>query len=142
MAVQSKVRGFTLMEMLIVVSIIAILAMIAIPGYNYVITKSRRTDAKVALTKAATVLEQCFVLHNQYNYKDASNVPCTPYSKTDAVVNSSDGFYKVVTTEISDTTYTLTASPNDNSPQQSDNHCLNFKIDSNGNKSATNSDCW
>ena len=139
---QHQVRGFTLMEMLIVVSIIAILAMIAIPGYNYVITKSRRSDAKVALTKAATVLEQCYVLHNQYNYKDTSNVPCTPYSKTDAVVQSDDGYYKVVTTALSATSYTLTASPNDNSPQQSDNHCLNFKINSDGSKSATNDDCW
>jgi len=41
----SKSRGFTLIELMIVVAVIAILAIIAIPTYFAQIRKSRRSDA-------------------------------------------------------------------------------------------------
>lgn len=46
-------RGFTLIELMMVVVIVAILAAIAIPGYTYFMKKSRRGDAESILMDIA-----------------------------------------------------------------------------------------
>jgi len=129
-------RGFTLIEMIIVVAIISILAMIVIPSLNNETTRSRRNDAKVALTRAATDLERCFVMYNAYN-----NSACNAYPASGTVV-SDNGYYKIIATSLSATAFTLTASPTASSPQQDDTHCQNLSITSGGVKSATHDDCW
>lgn len=44
-----KQRGFTLIELMIVVAVIAILATVALGGYNKQVRKSRRAEAKQVL---------------------------------------------------------------------------------------------
>jgi type IV pilus assembly protein PilE len=46
-------RGFTLVELMVVIVIASILMAIAIPSYKTSIRKSRRTDAKTALLDLA-----------------------------------------------------------------------------------------
>ena len=53
-------RGFTLIEVMIVVGIIAILAAIAIPSYNDYILRSRITDAVTALGNMQAKMEQYY----------------------------------------------------------------------------------
>ncbi len=48
-----KMRGFTLLELMIVVLVIAILASIALSGYQNQVRKSRRADAKQVLSDYA-----------------------------------------------------------------------------------------
>ena len=59
-------RGFTLIEMLIVVALIGILSAIAIPSYNAYVLRSHRADAKNFLTSVAQRLEQNYSLSGTY----------------------------------------------------------------------------
>lgn len=59
-------RGFTLIELMIVVVVITILAAIALPSYRSYVMKSRRTDAKNGLLDLASREERYFSVNNTY----------------------------------------------------------------------------
>ncbi len=63
---QRNARGFTLLELLVSVAIVAILAKVAYPIYTQSILKSRRTEAKNALLDLAAREERYFSTANQY----------------------------------------------------------------------------
>ena len=135
---QSAVAGVTLIELLIAIAILGILTSIVVPSYNGYLNKSRRADAKIALANAVKELERCYVNHNQYDHATCPDFPAAGANR----VLSDEGHYKVVATALTDTTFTLTATPLTTSPQSKDEHCQQFSIDSIGNKNATNDDCW
>jgi type IV pilus assembly protein PilE len=56
----SKYRGFTLLEVMIVVGIVAILAAIAIPNYNNYIVRSKISEATSQLSTMRIKMEQFF----------------------------------------------------------------------------------
>ncbi len=55
-----KKNGFTLVELMITVAIVALLAMIAIPSYTQYIKRANRSDATKTLTLDAQALERCY----------------------------------------------------------------------------------
>jgi len=97
-------RGFTLIEMIVVVAVIAIVASIAYPAYQDYIVRTRRTEAKALLMELASKLERCFVEYNAYNHKDCP-------LQNNATVSSSQGFYTVKVEIPSGTAFTLSAIP-------------------------------
>jgi len=61
-----RMRGFTLIELMITVAVVAILAAVAFPAYQDSLRKSRRTDGKNALVQAAANMERYYAERNTY----------------------------------------------------------------------------
>lgn len=95
-------QGFTLIELMVVVAVIAILSTIAIPAYEQSVTKARRADAKVALMKLAQLQEAYFSNNNKY-----------AVTLTELLASSSEGFSGVngTTAQSPQNYYTLTLTP-------------------------------
>jgi type IV pilus assembly protein PilE len=91
-------NGFTLIEMMIVVVIIGVLASIAYPAYNRYSTQTRRSDAKIALTQAASQQERFYSDCNWYARTPNGTRACgTAAGNADSVlgiaITSPDGHY-------------------------------------------------
>lgn len=61
-----KLRGFTLIEVLIVVALVAVLAMIALPSYNQYVMRGHRAHARAALLKLAQWMEREATVRGTY----------------------------------------------------------------------------
>ena len=71
--------GFTLLEVMITVAIVGILASIALPSYNYFITRSRIVEATNALSDLRAQQEKWFMDHRDYtNGAAACGIESTP----------------------------------------------------------------
>jgi type IV pilus assembly protein PilE len=155
---RSRQLGFTLIELIVAMVILAILAAIAIPSYsNYVLT-SHRSEAKGALLDLASSEERYFSANNQYT-ATPSNLGYSA-SAGQAFNIGTGGYYQVSATGIAviaataptgttagtPASFTITASAIGN--QTKDTACASFSVTSGGVQSATNSggnpstSCW
>lgn len=123
-----KSRGFTLIELMIAVAVIAILAAIAIPSYQQHVEKTRRADAITSLTSTAQELERCFTRTNTYE------------NCVDASFSSPDGYYNI-RVNAGSTSYDLTATA---TGVQEGDACSPFELDHRGNRGSGESGeaCW
>ena len=78
---KSNKKGFTIMEMLIVVAIIAVLAAIIIPVFNGALTKSKEA-ADVANVRAAYAEAQVAILTDDKDVAEAKGILETKLGKT------------------------------------------------------------
>ena len=100
-------RGFTLLELMITVLIVAILAAIAYPSYQSYLARAYRSEAYTALNQWANLQEQYFLDQRHYA-SDMTNLgaPAHPFV-TDA------GHYRIQAVATA-TGFTLTATALDN----------------------------
>ncbi len=66
MSMHLKNRGFTLIEVMIVVAIIGILSAIALPSYNEYIRRGHRTEARASLLQMAQWMERAATANGVY----------------------------------------------------------------------------
>ncbi|MDE1898026.1 MAG: prepilin-type N-terminal cleavage/methylation domain-containing protein [Xanthomonadaceae bacterium] len=130
----NRLSGFTLIELMIVVAIIAILTAIAYPAYTQYIYRSRRSDAYAGINQSQAILERCYAQYFSYQ-------PTTGTCPVPAATTSPEKYYNI-NTAVTSSTYTITAVPV--GPQANDTSCPSFSIDQGGKKTPdpTTSRCW
>lgn len=137
-----KARGFTLIELMIVVAIVAILAGIAYASYDYAMIKSRRNAAAGCVLEKAQFMERFYTTNLRYNEDIAGNDVVLPAGECD---NELQGHYGFALDNVSATAYTITATPEGHQLAE-DTECGALSIIQTGQKSVTGTDsvedCW
>ncbi len=131
----TKDSGFTMVELMVVVAIIAILTMVAFPAYQDQMQKTRRTDAKSALTELANRQEKFFSNNQRYTATIVGNA-FLGYTEF-----SPDRHYSLSAATPSNARYTLTATAVPTGAQSGDTRCLTMTLDQNGTKLPATG-CW
>lgn len=71
----SNQKGFTLIELMIVIAIIGILAAIAIPSYQTYTKKARFTEVVLAAATVRTNIDSCFQGRGNYTLANCDSIP-------------------------------------------------------------------
>jgi type IV pilus assembly protein PilE len=149
---RSTSAGFTLIELMIVVVIIAILASIAVPAYTNSVRKSRRTEAKTAIGDFAAREERLYATQNVYSIDPVA----LGYTAAGGSWPVSTGkYYQIELPTVNPATVTaggttpatfnVTVDPSPGSPQSSDTACASFTLTNTGLQGATGTNptsCW
>ena len=136
-------KGFTLIELMIAVAIIALLSMVALPSFMQNVRKSNRTDAQTALARTSTNLERFFSANGTYT---------TDVTQLGLVIDggtgySDDGHY-VISVAAGATgigsSYVVTATADADSMQSEDKDCTVLTVNSFGQRTPnpSTSRCW
>jgi type IV pilus assembly protein PilE len=137
----SNQRGFTLIELMIVVVIVAILAAIAYPSYTEFVRRSNRADAKTALLENAQFLERNFTVANRYSTDSAGNDIALPITQAP---REGDAKYDITVSFPTASQFLLEAEPVGTA---SGDHCGTFTLNNVGVKEVTGgtrtaAECW
>ncbi|MEP6898170.1 MAG: type IV pilin protein [Rhodanobacter sp.] len=140
-------RGFTLLELMIVVVIIAILAALAIPAYGRYAYRARRPDGQELLLRIANAQERYNATYNTYG--PLTGTPSLGYSTDPAI--SEKGYYQVAISYPTgaSSSFLATATPVVSQAQAKDK-CGALSIDNTGAKlplstdaaKNSNGNCW
>lgn len=134
-------KGFTLIELMVVVAIVGILAMTAYPSYQDFVRRAARAEARATMLDVAQSQERWFTNNNQYKA-----VAAAPASMTSGFKNYSGndlGSRKYdLQVELANGSYTITATPSNGF---SDPKCGSLTLTGVGTKGSgagTAADCW
>jgi type IV pilus assembly protein PilE len=145
-------RGFTLIEIMIVVALVAIIAAIAYPTYQNSVLKSRRADAKSVLLQAANWLERFYTVNNRYD-QNLAGIAVTAATQfpssglTQAPVEGATKYYNITLTGVTQNSFALSAVPIATTGQDKD-ACKTLTLTQTGAKGVTGGatltadDCW
>jgi type IV pilus assembly protein PilE len=147
-------RGFTLVELMVVVAIVGVLAAIAYPSYRDSVDKSRRAEARAQLMDAAQFMQRFYSQNDRYDQTNAATpvaaalpaaLAVSPRSAASGTQNYDIGF---ATNSLTVAGFVLQAVPRTGSPMANDK-CGTLQINQVGRRTvtgntgnATAETCW
>lgn len=144
MKINTSQRGFTLIEVMIVVVIIGVLAAVAYPSYKESVARARRAEARAVLIAAQQWMERFYTENFRYD-RNSANVAVTDASQfpsrfsVSPVPGQGSAVYNiavVVTNNVRDV-YAVTATRKTGTSMASD-RCGDFSIDHLGRRDLSN----
>jgi len=132
--------GFTLIEVMVVVAIIAILASVAVPSYLESVRRSNRAEAVATMLEAANWLQRSYTINNTYAGIATADLQTAGYGQSP---RSGAAKYNLSLTQgkTTATGFELVATPTGTADK-----CGTFTLDETGKRSVSGSasatDCW
>ena len=136
---KNKISGFTVIELMIALLIVAIISSFAYSSYVSAARKSKRTDAKTDMMDYVQRIQRCFTVNGTFVTSATEKCQTLDDLEAEGGIESSRGLYSIVATNITVTTYTLTATPVSGRGQDLDADCQTFTLDQAGRKASKNS---
>ncbi|MFL2547134.1 MAG: type IV pilin protein [Candidatus Rariloculaceae bacterium] len=142
MTIRRVFHGFTLVELLIVIVVVAILGLVAMPSYRQYSIRAQRTEAKTALLRLHANQERFYLQNNSFS--------ADPVALGFPLGMSENGVYTIAIPVADTNTFEATATPTpgggtNGRSMTMDGECTQFAIDANGLKTATpdpQNRCW
>lgn len=134
-----KTRGFSLIELVVVMAIASILMTVAVPSYQGYVKKTRRGDAQGALMGLASAMERYYVDNHTFVGAD----PATIFSNK-SPVDGSETYYTLTVTAATRRDFTVAATPKGS---QADDKCGQMTVSRTGVKKVIGAtlpleQCW
>ena len=134
-------RGITLFELLIVLTIVGVIAAVAVPSYRKHLLRVHRAEAMTALMQLQNAEESHYLRHNTYT---ARIEVAPPEGLGLSTASTSNKYTLAVALAADGQSYIATATPAGG--QDADRECLAFSIDARGRRAVSGTAgvqrCW
>lgn len=138
-ALRRNAAGFTLIELMIVVAVIAILAAIAYPMYTEQVRKAGRTEGREALLAIAQAEERRYTAEGSYTADFSDLGVGSVCDVSGSVCTTKEKGYYTITLSGGGSTFTATASPQ---KALASDTCTSMTINQLGVRGGSGTGCW
>lgn len=143
-AAAGRAGGFTLIELMVTLTVLGILSAVALPAYQQYLQRGWRADARTVLLDNAQFMARFYSQNLKYRTSDTTPVaPTLPTTYSPQGSTSSNAKYAITVSASDDSSFTLTATPSG----WTDSKCGNLTLNHLGEKGASQSganatECW